>query len=147
MSSSAEKYAVDASVVVRWIIRGEEWENQALKLRNRYANGEIELYSPHLLTFEVLNSIWKAALRGYLELVDALLLCDKFSILMPNFLDFTSSEDLKEIEKIAIENAITAYDSSYILVSIKIGSPLIVADSKLFEKIKDKFQIVHLKDI
>jgi hypothetical protein len=34
MSSSAEKYAVDASVVVRWIIRGEEWEDQALKLRN-----------------------------------------------------------------------------------------------------------------
>jgi len=78
---------------------------------------------------------------------DVLSLCDKFAILMPILLDLNSVDDLKEIEKVAIENNITAYDASYVMASIRISSPLVVADNKLLEKTKDKYQVVHLENI
>jgi len=57
MNSSAEKYVVDAIVVVRWIIRGEEWEDQALQFRNTYiaviglTNSKIQSASGKILIF------------------------------------------------------------------------------------------------
>jgi len=44
-------FTVDASVTTRWLISGEEYEAQAVKLRDDYAKGLIELYAPELLTF------------------------------------------------------------------------------------------------
>jgi len=57
MNSSAEKYVVDVIVVVRWIIRGEEWEDQALQFRNTYiaviglTNSKIKSASGKILIF------------------------------------------------------------------------------------------------
>jgi len=57
------KYTIDASVMARWFIPGEEYEEEALKIRNDYAQGKIQLYAPTPIKYEVLNSIWKAVTR------------------------------------------------------------------------------------
>jgi len=54
---------IDASVVARWLIPGGQCEEQALRLRDEYAERVIELYGPELLVFEVLNALWKAVKR------------------------------------------------------------------------------------
>ncbi len=48
---------VDASVVVKWFVK-EEGSEEALRLRDRYVEGEIQIIAPELITFEVLNALY-----------------------------------------------------------------------------------------
>ena len=57
------KYTIDASIMARWFIPGEEYEEEALKIRNDYAQGKIQLYAPTPIKYEVLNSIWILRIR------------------------------------------------------------------------------------
>jgi predicted nucleic acid-binding protein len=45
---------VDASVVVKWFVE-EEHTNAALQLRNDYVDRTVDIASPDLLPYEVLN--------------------------------------------------------------------------------------------
>ncbi len=55
---------VDASVVVKWLVE-EEGSERALRLRDRYIDGKIEIIAPELITFEVLNALrYEGAVHG-----------------------------------------------------------------------------------
>jgi len=88
-------FTVDASITVRWLIPGEEHETQAVKLRNHYAEGLIELYAPELLTSEVLNTLWKTVEKEITKAEDAILICEAFVKLIPK----TVSLNLKDLKK------------------------------------------------
>lgn len=141
---SGDCYVVDASVVARWSIKGEEWEDNALKLLEEHKSDRVRLISVDLLSYEVLNSLWRAVEGKYMSEDDAIAAADQLFILPPHFVNL-SAEDWKEVLKTAIRLGITAYDSSYLVASKKVGAPLITADRKLVEKAKD-FNIIHLKD-
>jgi len=46
---SERNVVLDANVIAKWILPGEPWEDQALKLREKLVNGEIEVHEPVLL--------------------------------------------------------------------------------------------------
>ncbi|MGC8578222.1 MAG: hypothetical protein ACP5M7_09575 [Thermoproteota archaeon] len=48
---------VDASVVVKWFVE-EENSDKAIKIRDKYIEGEIKLIAPEIITFEVLNALY-----------------------------------------------------------------------------------------
>ena len=47
---------VDASVVVKWFV-DEEGSDKAIRLRDRYVEGEISIAAPELIIFETLNAL------------------------------------------------------------------------------------------
>lgn len=138
-------FTVDASVCARWLIPGEEQETEALKIRDDYAEGRIELYSPHLLSFEVLNTVWKAVERELASHENALILCRGFTKLAPKNVDF-NVEDLEETMSIATESHITFHDASYITVALKTNSTLITADNELCKAAKSRVKVLALRE-
>lgn len=138
-------FTVDASVSARWLIPGEEYETQAVKLRDDYAEGRIELYTPSLLIFEVLNALWKTVERGMMKAEDAVVMCEAFVKVTPKLvsLDF---EDLKNALEAAMMKHISFYDASYIATALKTKSTLITADKSLFEVARGYLKTIHLKD-
>ena len=137
-------YVVDASVVARWFIKGEEWEDNALKRLDDYKTGRVELFSVSLLFYEVANSLWKAVKRKYISKDDAIMAIEQLPILAPHTINF-SEEDWKEVLKVALRLRVTTYDSSYLVASMKKNAPLITADQDLVKKVEG-FDILELKD-
>lgn len=138
-------FTVDASVCARWLIPGEEHEAKALKIRDDYAEGTIELCSPHLLFFEVLNAVWKAAERKLASIEDAVILCGEFEKIVPKAVNL-NGEDAEKTMKIATESHITFYDASYITAASKTNSTLITADNQLYNTAKNYVDALRLRD-
>ena len=139
------KYTIDASVMARWFIPGEEYEEEALKIRNDYAQGKIQLYAPTPIKYEVLNSIWKAVTRKLMETNQAKTYCQIIPKIMPTTIKL-ESQDLEETIEIAVKEKITIYDATYITTAKKTKSTLITADNKLNEKSKNHIKTIHLKE-
>jgi len=137
-------YTVDACVIARWFIPGEEYEDRALKIKDKYAKGEIELYAPTLIVYEVLNVIWKAFRAGKIDFKDAIAYCQEFKRISPKIVEISHIEKVLEI---AIKEDITAYDSSYILAAMQTNTPLVTSDDRLYEKAAKYVKTIHLKEI
>lgn len=138
-------FNVDAGVCTRWLIPGEEHETQALKLRDDYAQGKIEVYAPALLTFEVLNTLWKTFERKLINLEETRTLCTAFVKLAPKTVAL-NREDLENTLQIATTHHITFYDASYITTTSKTKSTLVTADKNLQRTAKNYVKTLHLKD-
>ncbi|MEM2110382.1 MAG: type II toxin-antitoxin system VapC family toxin [Candidatus Bathyarchaeia archaeon] len=137
-------FTADASVVIRWLIPGEENEEQALKLRNDYAKGSVELNAPTLLDYEVLNGLWKAVERNNVGAEDASSMLEAFEKIKPRNL-ILNLEDSKKALEIAIADHVSFYDASYITTAIKTNSTLITADQSLLNAAKKHVKTIHLK--
>ncbi|MEM2082365.1 MAG: type II toxin-antitoxin system VapC family toxin [Candidatus Bathyarchaeia archaeon] len=51
-----ERIVVDASVLVKWFV-DEEGSREALAIRRRYVEGEVEIVARELIIFETLNAL------------------------------------------------------------------------------------------
>ena len=58
---------VDASVVVKWFIE-EEFSREARLLRDAYADGLVDIVTPSLLPYEVLNALKYSGAFGFASL-------------------------------------------------------------------------------
>jgi len=138
-------FTADASVIVRWLIPGEEYEEHAIKIRNDYAEGTVELDSPILLVYEVLNGLWKAVERSNVSVEDAVLILEMFVKIQPKSI-ILDPEDLRRALEIAITDHVSFYDASYIATAVKMKSTFITADQSLSEVAKKYVKTIHLKD-
>lgn len=138
-------FTIDASVCARWLIPGEEHEARAMKARDEYAEGLIELNAPHLLTFEVLNALWKSVEGDHMKAEDAISMCRAFAKITPKPVDFGQG-NLEEVLEIAVRDHITCYDASYIVAARKTVSTLITADNALYSAAKGRVKATHLRD-
>ena len=51
----------DASVVAKWVLPAEPYQENAYKLRDNYLSKKVNLYAPAIITTEVANALWIAA--------------------------------------------------------------------------------------
>jgi predicted nucleic acid-binding protein len=124
---------VDASVVVKWFLI-EEFREQAIRLRDDYIEGKIELISPAVMPFEVLNAIRyssKGIKKDQLEGVGKSLLHYGIKQLLFN------EERLQETTEIAIKDDITIYDAAYIALAKMKQTNLYTADKQLINKLSN----------
>ncbi len=128
------KVVIDASIVVKWFVEEENYEI-ALKIRDKYVEGEIEIIAPELIIFEVLNALYYKKLFTLEELKEIANALDAFSFkLFP-----LKNEYAKKAIEVAIENDITIYDSSYISLALIENSKMYTADEQLIEKLNKKY--------
>ncbi len=129
---------IDASAVLAALLPEEPVQPAARRVLERYVAGELELLAPTLLPYEVANSLLKAERkpeRGVSpEVVDEIL---------------QRLEDLGiPLEAVSMREAVTwarrykrwAYDAAYLALAEREEAPLITADRRLFNAVKEQFR-------
>jgi predicted nucleic acid-binding protein len=111
-------FVLDASVVIKWFSE-EEYTDRALKLREDFSKGEIELVVPDLMLYEVSNALRYNS-------------------------DF---DETNSALNLAYEYKITIYDAYYVALAKEIDFILVTADRKLYLKIKDLKFVKYIDQI
>jgi predicted nucleic acid-binding protein len=135
-------YVLDASVVIKWFSE-EEYTEKAVKLREDFFRGELELAVPDLLLYEVLNALRYNPDFDENDVVEAVdsLFDIEISIIVP------TQHVIKTAINLAYSQKITIYDAFYIALAKDIEFILITADYKLYQKTKDLSFVKYIDEI
>ncbi len=136
-----EVIVVDASVIVKWFVE-EDYTRHALRMRDDYKKGIIDIWSTELMPFEVINALRYNSELGQQEIGKVTKSLSKFKIALYPL--------LKELGDLSIELALkyglTIYDSSYLALGRTFDKALYTADEKMMSKISGKERVTHLKE-
>ncbi len=124
------RFVVDASVVVKWFLPEEHAE-----YARRLLNEGFELSSPDLLRAEVGNVLWKRWRRGDIFAEEAGEILRHFRRLP---LKIQTSEPLMETAwSVARRFDRSFYDGVYVALAELAGYPLVTADRKLYDALRE----------
>jgi len=134
---------VDASVVVKWFVE-EKNSEKALKLRDKYIDGVVEILAPELIIFEILNALQYKALFTESEVKEISKAIESYGFKLYSL----KGEYAKKAVEVAFENEITLYDSSYIALAVLQNSQFFTADEELIKKLNEKYNkiVKHFKE-
>ena len=134
-----KKIVVDASVVAKWYLI-EEYSDNAIKLRNDYVRGLVQIIVPSLLEYEVLNALRYSGVYNLDELKKIGSSLNKYG-----FITYDLENDIKDLViKLALKENITIYDASYIALALKFNTLLYTADQELVNKFSNI--AMHIRD-
>lgn len=131
--AGTEKIGIDASVAIQWFI-DETNSLRARKLAEDHARRIIDLASPDLLPYEVLNALRYAPEMGIETLKTASKVLDKMNLDLHPFTDELSEQTIEN----AYKYGITIYDASYLTLGEIKNIPIYTADVKLIKKVNTK---------
>lgn len=135
-------YVLDSGVVAKWF-NEEEYSKVAIRFRDLYINGLIELKEPPILPFEVANTINR---NLQLSSEDALKAAASLCTLIHNSVELPCEDDMKNIMRIARELGVTFYDAVYIHLAKKYDAIFITVDDELYEKARKIIKTFHLAE-
>ena len=131
---------LDTSVIAKWFLE-EEDTPKALKIRDNYVRGKIDVEIPDLLIYELANVLRYKNFSGD-EIRDAI-----HSIMEMDFLIIAPSSSLiHKAAQISLNEKITMYDAVYIALSDHFGTPIVTADKKLYDKTKNSHKVILLSE-
>ena len=123
----------DASVVVKWFVE-EEHTDAALRLRDDYVDRTVDIVSPDLLPYEVLNALRYSPGLGENQLNEIVEALDKYSLWLTPFEG--------DLTRACVENSmrhrISVYDSAYISLGQIKEIPVYTADRRLMNRVGDE---------
>lgn len=139
------RYVVDASIVAKWILPGEPYGENAVRLKDDSIEGITELHTPSILTYEVGNTLRRASKMQRIspdDAKEALMVLTSMKIALYDL----RWRDVAEGFNVASTLDLTIYDATYILISKRLQVPLITADDQLYERAKATTKLIHIKD-
>lgn len=125
-----KKAIVDASVAVKWFVPEIHAQN-ALGL----LAADTELVAPDLICAEVGNAFWKKHLRGEIAAEHLSLMLGDFAAMPLRLYPFVRL--LTPAWTIAVQRRCSYYDSLYLALAQNQDCPLVTADRKLYEAVKN----------
>jgi len=137
-----QRYVVDASVMIKWIL-GDEREldqEKAFELLQSWVRGCSEIYAPSLWQYEVGNFLGREVPDEAEEKMTLLINLNVGSVLL-------SDAIIRRCFIWMQEDKITFYDASYLAVAHEIGADLVTADIKFVSKMQKRGRICLLKDL
>lgn len=139
------RYVVDASIIAKWVLPGEPHQENAIKLKEDFANGHVELCAPALVVYEVANALWKAIKLGKISGNDAREALEALGDMKIELHESNWTKACQELD-IACKLDLTVYDAAYLFLAEKTRATLVTADEKLYERAKAHFKAIHIKD-
>ncbi len=142
----SDKVVVDASVAVKWVIP-EDYSDDAVRLRNDFLDGKIEVHAPEIIPIEVASALRKYHLRGIIDkdvAEKALSLIVRSDIILHK----SSLDRLLEALNISFDLGISIYDAVYIELTRELEAFMYTADDKLLRnrEVRDLGIVRHIKD-
>lgn len=132
-------YVLDTSVVVKWFSLEEHYE-RALKLRERFMNGEILLVVPDLLLHELSNALMNDPKFDERTVCNAVLTVLNLGL----DINYPTEDVLLEAVRLSYQFKITAYDACFLALANYFDAKLVTADEKFYERVKDTGLVVLL---
>lgn len=136
---------MDASVVVKWVLQGEPYQESSTKLKNDCVSGTVLLSAPAFITQEVGNALWRAVKLERITEEDAQVALEALNDVRIERHEIDWIQ-VSQGFSIACKLDIAVYDAAYLFLSDKLKAILVTADNKLCEKSKKQFRILHIKD-
>ena len=130
---------------MKWVLSGEPYEENSVRLKQDYLTGTVNLSAPSIAVQEVANSLWKARTRGRILQEDAKEALKTLQDMRIELHEFNWIE-ISEALNIAGKLNLAIYDSTYLLLSEKLKTQLITADDQLYQKAKEHFKLMHIKN-
>ena len=123
-------YVVDASIVVKWLVK-EKWSDEAASL----LEAEAALIAPELLFAEVSNALWAIHRRGdiggedFAEATDALRAA-------PVGVPFSMRQLAAASARLAVDLDHPVYDCFYLALAVQEQYSVVTADARFHEKVR-----------
>ena len=122
---SGDRFVVDASVAIKWVV-DEAGSEQAALLRQK------PLFAPDLLLAECANILWKKARRGELSEAEAIF---GARLLLRGGVQLEAMSNLLEpATRLALSLDHPAYDCAYLALSQMLSCAMVTADERLYRK-------------
>ena len=126
--------ALDASVILKWFLFDETYGQKALDLLHRFITRELNILSPSLLEYEVINGLIIAQKKGRIKDEKILMAIEGFFDLQIDLRDL--SHFYQGSLKYCRAYNRSLYDASYLALAEAEGIPLITADEGLYNTVK-----------
>lgn len=135
-------YVLDSSVVIKWF-SNEEYTDIALKLRDMFVSGDIEIVVPDLQIYEIANALRynKQIERADVDNAVKSLIEIGIRVISPK------REIMKKAIDFSYDYDLTIYDSCFIALAKELNFVFVTADEKLYKKIKSLNFVKLLKDV
>ncbi len=136
----ANHLVLDSSVIIKWFSQ-EEDTPKALKIRERFLKGSINIIVPDIQIYEIANALRYNKTFQESEVKEAIksLIDIGLSVFVPT----------KEVIECAVELSfkfgISFYDAYFVALAKKLNIPLITADEKLYKKLNELKFVKFLK--
>ena len=131
---------VDASVVLKWYLTDEEWGQEAVWFLEQHVAGNMALFAPTILPYEVLNALLVAERIGRIAEETTERAFEGFVELEIDFYD--PFVDYSDILSLARSFHRTVYDASYISLAKKKNIDFVTGDKRLYNAVKEKLKWV-----
>lgn len=133
---------IDASVATKWF-NTEELSDRAVRVKDAYVRGDLELAAPDHIIYEVGNSIWK---NTQLTDKDAESAINSFLRLGIQLFPPSMGRASRSM-KIAKERKISFYDAAYLQLAEELNAALLTTDEKQSQAGRGLVKIVHLREV
>jgi predicted nucleic acid-binding protein len=134
---------LDTSVVVKWFRQGEILAAPALKLRAAYLDGQIAVFAPALLAYELANVL------RYKSDLTADQVQDAVRSLFDMGLEWAlpTSAAMCRAAEIAYACEATIYDAAFVALAESLGAAYITADERLTHRMEAYPFVCFLGDV
>ena len=139
------RFVVDASIVAKWVLRGEPYLVNSVKLKDDYTSGRVELSSLSLVVEEVANAFCRAVKQGRMAESDAKEALEALDDLGVELHDVSWSL-VARVLSVACELGLTIYDASYVVLAEEMKATLVTADDTLYGRAGKRCSIQHIRD-
>ena len=141
-----KQVVLDASVILKWYLADETYGQKALDLLVCYIGKELNILSPSLLEYEVINGLLIAQRRGRMKEEKIITAIGGFFDLEIKLIDLSHFYP-KVLNYCKVYNR-SIYDASYLALAEVENVSLITADEGLFRAVKsDKKWVKWLGDV
>ncbi len=137
---------VDASVAIKWHLRDEDNVDEAALVLERFSEGQISLFAPTHIQYEVASAITAATIgqNPRLSQAEGEAAIDEFLTIQMNVVD--DSKIIVDAYKLVHQYGCSFYDCLYLALSQQLNIPFITADNRLYQRIKKLPNVIWVAD-
>lgn len=138
--SMTDKLVVDASVALKWQFKDELQIEEAIQMLADFIEGKIDLLSPSLFAYEIVNAVHIGVSRKRIPEWEGLEIINDILSVGITLVDF--DELVQTTFNLAKTYKRSTYDCAYLALAEKEGCPLYTADERFFNAMKDKVKLI-----